>query len=97
MRLKSGEIALIKKTAIECFGKNVRVYLFGSRTDDKKKGGDIDIYIETEVKKNLFDRKLKMLEVLHEKLEDQKIDLVINNFTASLDIYKIAQEEGILL
>jgi predicted nucleotidyltransferase len=43
----------------EIFGQNTQIYLFGSRTDDAKRGGDIDLYLEV-VDKNdplLFDKK----------------------------------------
>jgi len=30
------------------FGNNIRLYLFGSRVDDQKRGGDIDLFIETQ-------------------------------------------------
>jgi len=43
MRLEKDEINLIK-TEIKKF-INGDIYIFGSRINDKKKGGDVDIYI----------------------------------------------------
>ncbi len=97
MRLKSQDADFIKKTALDCFGNRTKVYLFGSRADDKRKGGDIDLYIETELKNEVFDNKIKMLRLLHNKLGERKIDIVINNYTSSLNIFSIARMEGILL
>lgn len=74
-----------------------KVYLFGSRTNDKRKGGDIDLYIETTTGKNIFDKKVKMLRMLYERLGEQKIDIVINNKATSLYIHNVARKEGILL
>ncbi len=48
MRLERWEIEEIKKAAELIFGKDVKVILFGSRVDDNKKGGDIDLYVITE-------------------------------------------------
>ena len=42
MRLASWEVKEIKKTAKKIFGEDTKVYLFGSRVDNTKKGGDID-------------------------------------------------------
>ena len=44
MRLKEFEIVAIKD-AVCSLDKEANVYLFGSRTDDMKKGGDIDLLI----------------------------------------------------
>ncbi len=30
------------------FGQNARIWLFGSRVDDDRRGGDVDIYVEAE-------------------------------------------------
>ena len=44
MRLTSTEANAIKH-CIEIIDNQAEVYLFGSRTDDQKKGGDIDLLI----------------------------------------------------
>ncbi len=97
MRIKKEDIIIIKKITKEHFGDNAKVYLFGSRVDDQKKGGDIDLYIETDMKNDIFKKKLKMLGMLHRVLGEQKIDIVINNFINDKYIYQIARNEGIPL
>lgn len=55
-----------------------RVYLFGSRADDTKKGGDIDILVLSE--KKLHHAELyKMKQSFFSKFGEQKLDVV--NFT----------------
>ena len=54
-------------------GKDENVYLFGSRTDDAKKGADIDLYIEIASLDVVFDKKLSLLTELRKKLGDQKV------------------------
>ena len=97
MRINKQHIQDIKNQAEDVFNKDVKVYLFGSRVDDSKKGGDIDLYIETNIKEKLFDKKIKMLSGLMKNLGEQKIDLLINNFTEKKLIYSVAKNEGILL
>jgi predicted nucleotidyltransferase len=97
MRLTEYQINLIKNFALQFFGNNTKIYLFGSRADDNKKGGDIDIYIETEVRENILDKKIGMLLELEKKLGQRKIDIVINNFSNYQPIYDVARKEGILL
>lgn len=96
MRLKARETEFIKQVAKQCFGEDANIYLFGSRLLDDRKGGDIDLYIET-TSTNVFDKKIKMLQALYEQLGEQKIDIIVNNFTAPLYIHQIARQEGILL
>lgn len=47
MRLTQRETAVIREAANRCFGPEAVVRLFGSRLDDRKRGGDIDLYVET--------------------------------------------------
>ena len=77
MRLSKYYIDSIKMSFEAIFNEGT-IYLFGSRVDDTKKGGDIDLYIEIEDKSNLFEKKIKFLSKLKQKIENQKIDVVFN-------------------
>ena len=54
MRLSKKYIETIKKYFKEFF-QNGEIYLFGSRVDDSKKGGDIDLYLVLKEHSNLFE------------------------------------------
>lgn len=83
MRLSQYYINTIKSTFISVF-KEGEIFLFGSRVDDTKKGGDIDLYLELKDKTNLFEKKIKFLARLKRKLENQKIDVVFNEDSSRL-------------
>ncbi|MCF6309148.1 MAG: nucleotidyltransferase domain-containing protein [Sulfurimonas sp.] len=83
MRLSNRLIKLIKKASIYSFG-NKEVYLFGSRVDDTKKGGDIDLAIKTVMDKKEFNKqKIKFKTFLFRQGFDLKIDLV--QFSDNID------------
>lgn len=65
------------QNAKNIFGDAAKVYLFGSRVDDSKKGGDIDLYVISENQDNLYEKKIKFLSALDMTLGEQKIDVVI--------------------
>ncbi|QKE28129.1 nucleotidyltransferase domain-containing protein [Arcobacter acticola] len=75
MRLSTNEINLIKNKVNIIFGETI-IYLFGSRIDDGKKGGDIDLYIISEVNEDLFKKKIKLKTIL-EDLLFKPVDIVI--------------------
>jgi len=95
IRLTSFEMSAIKETFIEVFWSG-KIYLFGSRTDDTLKGGDIDIYIQSDNKDNLLEKKLDFLSSLKQKIGDQKIDVIISK-DISRAIEKEALAKGVLL
>lgn len=77
MRLSEYEHQTLVKHCKTLF-PDAHLYLFGSRTDDKKRGGDIDLYLETDDKTNLFKRKIQFLSKVKRDLGEQKIDLIFN-------------------
>ncbi|QJD30666.1 nucleotidyltransferase domain-containing protein [Methylococcus geothermalis] len=77
MRLSRTEISAIKQTAQEVFGADVEVVLFGSRTDDHKRGGDIDWYIKAGQNQDLT-HKIKFLVRLEQRIGEQKVDVVFS-------------------
>ena len=74
MRLKKNEIEKIKKV-ITKYDRHADIYLFGSRVDDDKKGGDIDLLVFSN--KLTFNENLKIKIELKKILGDQRIDLII--------------------
>lgn len=83
MRLLPHYQETIKKYFKEFFEKG-EVYLFGSRVDDNKKGGDIDLYFVLEEHSNLFEKKLKFLARVKREIGEQKIDIVFNTDSSRL-------------
>lgn len=91
------------KSLTDCFGKYFfkqdRLWLFGSRADLTKKGGDIDLYVETHAgtAEEAIKMKLRFLSEFEEKIGEQKIDVVINllNRPHPLPIHEIAKTKGV--
>lgn len=74
------------------FGNDAKVWLFGSRVDDQKRGGDVDIFIEST--SNDVMQKIKCKSALMD-LFDLKVDLVIG--LGDKPIHRIAKSTGIRL
>lgn len=95
MRLNKKDIQSIIQVAKEIYGESVEVYLFGSRTDNEKRGGDIDLLIRTTSEKKGVLARIRMVARLKQLLGEQKID-VIGDHEESL-IAKEALTTGIRL
>ncbi|MCX6075110.1 MAG: nucleotidyltransferase domain-containing protein [Campylobacterales bacterium] len=95
MRLSNRYVEVIKKY-FNLFFQNGEIYLFGSRVDDSKKGGDIDLYLVLKEHSNLFEKKIKFLSRIKRELGEQKIDIVFNTDSSRL-IEKEALQWGIKL
>ena len=74
MRLTNEEVVAIKNVTLD-FDKNAKIFLFGSRTDDNKKGGDIDLLILS--KKATLGKKLQLLVAFKTFIGERKIDLLL--------------------
>jgi predicted nucleotidyltransferase len=98
MRLTKEEIEAIQQSFIKHFTKG-KIYLFGSRVDDSKKGGDIDLYIDLgeyiDLKEMMKMRQNFRLE-LYEKIGEQKIDIVISQ-DKTRGVEQEALKKGVLL
>ncbi len=80
MRLNQFQIATINILARKHFGQDTTVYLFGSRTDNHKKGGDIDLLINHVNEATLtIEAKIRFLTELKTEIGDRKIDVVFDN------------------
>lgn len=95
MRLSLAEQKNIKDTFLKIF-RHGDIYLFGSKTDNSKRGGDIDLYLDVERGDDFFDRKIKFLCHLKSLIGDQKIDVIISKDKNSA-IEKEAIKTGIKL
>jgi predicted nucleotidyltransferase len=96
IRLREQQQHTIKQLAQELFNSS-KVIIFGSRADMTQKGGDIDIYIQTDKKEGILKSKLTFLWEFEKLFGEQKVDLLVDNGTKSKEIFEIAKKEGVLL
>lgn len=78
MRLSPQARAIIRNNTAALFGPEARVKLFGARTDDRLRGGDIDLLVELPCPQPDAHRKSLTL-VAHPRmlLGDQPIDILV--------------------
>ncbi|MDO9109511.1 MAG: nucleotidyltransferase domain-containing protein [Desulfatirhabdiaceae bacterium] len=93
MRLKPKEISVIT-SAVHEHDPQASIYLFGSRTDDSARGGDIDILVLSA--RLTFKDKLKIKARIFESMEEQKLDILISPDIAD-PFVRLAKENGVLL
>ncbi|MEM1283304.1 MAG: nucleotidyltransferase domain-containing protein [Chlamydiota bacterium] len=96
VRLNHHEVQTLINATHQCFGQSARIWLYGSRVDDKKKGGDIDLYIETEKKERIVESTLEMRTLIWEVFGDQKIDIIVREISKKMNpMHTIARDTGV--
>ncbi len=98
MRITDANLAIIRDVFTKHFGLEDHLWVFGSRVDDARRGGDLDFYVEThQDSSRALKSKLAFVNDLWRFLGDQKIDVVLNvlSIPTSLLIYTIAKQTGI--
>lgn len=104
MRLRERERDIIKGAVTKHFGEDARVWLFGSRADDTRRGGDIDLLVETErTGREALRAKIAAITEIQVAMGDQKIDVITCAPRSGSDTYESslivtnARREGIPL
>ncbi len=97
MRLTPQQIAIIRQATLDAFGTGSLVWLFGSRVDDGKRGGGIDLLVaptREESESATLAHKLRFLGLLERQLGERKIDVIIKRFGDTRPIVQMAHETG---
>ncbi len=101
MRLTNKEIQVIKSAVKEVMGEQAHVWLFGSRVDNNKRGGDIDLFIETNLQNPLdrVQKKSRLWAKLQQRLGEQRIDIILAAAKVEDErrIEQVAKESGVCL
>lgn len=99
MRLTAAEHLAIRETVRSVAGPQTRVRLFGSRTDDRAKGGDIDLLVEVDHAVEapvLLGARIGVR--LQQALGERRIDVLLTApNVAEQTIHRVARETGIEL
>lgn len=99
MRLTAEQSDLIKNATHRALGAPSRVWLFGSRVNDVRRGGDIDLFVETDTTlPNRAQAICKIYGAIIMALGDRKVDVLLKDGrTPNAPIFDIAKRTGVLL
>lgn len=97
MRISQEQASMIRQLVHNSLGEESEVWLFGSRVDDAKRGGDVDLYVETTQACDL-PTKLSLMSEIQRSIGLRKIDLLIKtNSDPERPIHATAKSEGVHL
>jgi predicted nucleotidyltransferase len=101
MRLNTHQRQTIKQAARAYFGADATVRLFGSRTDDRKRGGDIDLLISTSLAEPdaIARAEIAFQVQVQQTLGEQHIDVLVDypGRRTRPPIFAIAEQTGVRL
>lgn len=83
-------------TAREVFGEEIKIWVFGSRVNPKKRGGDIDLYLETKEGYRV-EKVLRFLAKLYTLIGERKIDIILKKEGDTSEIAIEAKTRGVRL
>lgn len=93
MRIQPEEKAAII-SSITSFDRESEIYLFGSRIDDTKRGGDIDVLVKSDV----ISRKMlaRVEDELFKMIDEQKIAFVLSRKNESNSFTRMLLAKGVV-
>ena len=98
MRLSPSEIDAIRDAVADLFGAQSVVRLFGSRTDDARRGGDIDLLVEIDGAEPGYLLRSRFHDRVEAATDHKKIDLAFwSRQQAPSPFTRIALRDGIVL
>lgn len=99
MRLTPIQVERVKAIACALLGPEAQVTLFGSRVDDTRRGGDVDLLFETDAQ---LEHPAEIICRLHAKLVkalgDRRIDILLRHAASpQAAVFEVAKRTGVLL
>ena len=94
MRLSSEEVQVLKKALAE-LSPEAKLYLFGSRVDDRQRGGDIDLLVVDSKLKWRDLRKLRL--AFFSRFGEQKLDVILDNGDFKDPFHRLIKQQAVLL
>lgn len=100
MRFSEKSVTTVRNAVHAAFPGQPKVFLFGSRVDDHKRGGDIDLLVVSDLQRNAMEAaKIMAVAKIQLILGEQKIDMIVTNDPArdSRPVVRAAFQQGIEL
>jgi predicted nucleotidyltransferase len=95
MRINPEQIKTITEITHKVAGDDAQVWLYGSRLQDERKGGDIDLMIQTLTPLSLLDR--AKIKVRIESLLDIPVDVLNTTLDSTRPFVEIARAHAVRL
>jgi predicted nucleotidyltransferase len=102
MRLNPEDVAVIKRLVAEAYGPDAVIRLFGSRADDRRRGGDVDLHVTIPARSAYTSddlwTELRLGTSLETALDERKVDLIVRRSgEPETPIDRIAMATGVVL